>query len=172
MIAAGGTVQAVVMPIMDHNMPVRVEVKALTAIISAELVPVIAVRISAPAELAPIGPAVRTIVALCAPVRAKSRSVELPINLAVDLAFNPVAAMEMAVGGLGDRGSGADQRYGQGRSDDLAHAHCLSPFLRRSQNGHGLYASSTLERSWESAAEPRLTGNVRIRSARDFPGIS
>jgi hypothetical protein len=168
MIAAGRTVQAVTMPIVDHDMPARMVVKTLTTMEPAKFIPVIAVEMPTPAILAPIGPAVRAIAALCTPIGTMSRPVELPMNLAVDLTFDPVATTKIAVSRLGDRGSGAEQRYGQGRSDDRAHPHCLSPFLCRSQYGHGLYASSTLDGSWGIATEPPLTGNVRIRSGKVF----
>ncbi len=177
MITAGRTVQTVPVPIVHNDMPARVVVEPLTTTEPTKLIPVIAIGTSTSAKLAPIGPVVPPVhaptdaialaVALAitlAIALAVYLAVDLPIKLTVDLAFDPVSAIETASGRLGDRGSSADQRYGQSRSDDLAHPHCLSPFPCRVPNGYGLYASSTLGGSWGRATEPVLTRIVRIRS--------
>ena len=88
---------------------VRVEVESMTAMEPAKFVPIEAVQMSAAAELAPIGPKVRTIVALRAPVGTIGGLMKLPMHLAVDLTFDLVAAIEIVTDRVGDRGRGARQ---------------------------------------------------------------
>ena len=164
MMTAGRTVQTVSMPIIHNDMSAGVKGETMTAIEPTKLIMVIAVGTSAPAKLAPLGPVIPPVKTTVCPVvppintpigaialavaltiaLAKTLAVGLPINLTVDLAFDPVSAIETAASRLGDRGKSADQSYGQRRSDDLAHPHCLSPLFCRVHGGNGVYASSTL----------------------------
>jgi hypothetical protein len=127
-------IRAVVSPIYT---PIGAIVLAVALAISLTKSPAIGLAIALAITLA-VGLAIALAIALAvglAIALAITLAVGLPINLTVDLAFDPVSAIETAASRLGDRGRSADQSYGQRRSDDLAHPHCLSP----------LFAASTVE---------------------------